>query len=158
MRGKDPNKASPRRKGHRDTGRKPVAIVVDVGDHHRANASVAWARSDLGSLDIKANKAGIARAEPILDVAAEDLSVCSSTGGPGQAALIDGGGGLPITNPKADHRARMSQLLHPVPMSLGRRFLRHSVRFPVKFTDGDRCAALDAGGMTCGDAGGEARA
>jgi hypothetical protein len=48
--------------------------VVDVGDQHRANASVAWARSDLGSLDIKANKAGIARAEPILG-AAEDLSV-----------------------------------------------------------------------------------
>jgi hypothetical protein len=55
MRGKDPNKASLRRKEDRDTGRRPVAIVVDVGDHHRANAVVAWARSDLGSLDIKAN-------------------------------------------------------------------------------------------------------
>jgi hypothetical protein len=70
--------------------------------------------------------------------AAEDLSVCSSTGATGQAALIDGGGGLPITNPKADHRARMSQVLHPVPKSLGRRFLRTASGFPVKFTDEDR--------------------
>jgi hypothetical protein len=80
-------------------------------------------------LEIKANKAGIARAEPILDVAAEDLSVFVDrrdwAGGADRRW-----GGLPMTNPKADHRARMSQVLHPVPMSLGRRFLRHSVRFP----------------------------
>jgi hypothetical protein len=85
--------------------------VVDVGDHHRANLSVAWARSDLGSLDIKANKAGIARAEPILD-AAEDLSVFVD-----RRARAGGAdrrwGGLPMTNPKADQRARMSQLLPP---------------------------------------------
>ena len=90
-----------------------------------------------------------------MDVAAEDLSVFVD--GRDWAGGADRRwGGLPMTNPKADHRARMSQVLHPVPMSLGRGFLRHSVRFPVKFTDGDRCAALDAGGMTCGDAGGEA--
>jgi hypothetical protein len=41
-------------------------------------------------LEIKANKAGIARAEPILDVAAEDLSVFVD-GATGQAALIGGG-------------------------------------------------------------------
>ena len=91
MRGKDPNNPSPAEKDIATRGRRPVAIVVDVGDRHRANLSVAWARSDLGSLDIKANKAGIARAKTILDVAAQDLSVCSSTGGPGQAAVIDGG-------------------------------------------------------------------
>jgi hypothetical protein len=111
--------------------------VVDVGDHHRANASVAWARSDLGSLDIKANKAGIARAEPILG-AAEDLSVCSSTGATGQAALIDGGGGLPITNPKADHRARMSQLLPPGANVASAVDLRTTFGFPVRFSDEDR--------------------
>jgi NAD(P)-dependent dehydrogenase (short-subunit alcohol dehydrogenase family) len=102
---------SPAEKDIATRGRKPVAIVVDVGDHHRANLSVAWARSDLGSLDIKANKAGIARAEPILD-AAEDLSVFVD-----RRARAGGAdrrwGGLPMTNPKADQRARMSQLLPP---------------------------------------------
>jgi len=115
MRGKDPNKATPAEKDIATRGRRPVAIVVDVGDRHRANVSVAWARSDLGSLDIKANRPE----SPGLSLfwAQPRTSQCSSTGATGQAALIDGGGGLPITNPKADHRARMSQLLHPVPMS-----------------------------------------
>jgi hypothetical protein len=78
--------------------------VVDVGDHHRANASVAWARSDLGSLDIKAN--GPESPGLSLFWTQPRTSQCSSTGATGQAALIDGEGGLPMTNPKADHRAR----------------------------------------------------
>ena len=157
MRGKDPNKASLRRKGHRDAGTQARR------DRGRCRRSPPGERVRClgakrpGIVGHQGQWAQIARAEPILDVAAEDLSVFVD--GRDWAGGADRRwGGLPMTNPKADHRARMSQVLHPVPMSLGRGFLRHSVRFPVKFTDGDRCAALDAGGMTCGDAGGEARA
>jgi hypothetical protein len=45
----------------------------------------------------------------------------------------------------------MSQVQHPLPMSPRPSLLRHGVRFPVKFTDGDRCADLDAGGEPARD-------
>ena len=50
--------------------------MVDVGDRDRAHAAVAWAREATSDRwKSKVMKAGIARAEPILDVAAEDPSV-----------------------------------------------------------------------------------
>jgi hypothetical protein len=49
--------------------------VVDVGDRHRAHAAVPRREATSDRWKSKVTKAGIARAEPILDVAAEDPSV-----------------------------------------------------------------------------------
>ena len=79
--------------------------MVDVGDRHRAHETVPGHEATSDRWKSKVMKAGIARAEPILDVAAEDPSVIDD--GRDWAGGADRRwGGLPMTNPKADQRAR----------------------------------------------------
>jgi meso-butanediol dehydrogenase/(S,S)-butanediol dehydrogenase/diacetyl reductase len=55
-------------------GRKAATISADVSDRDQVHAAYRQARSDLGSLEIVVNNAGIVQVEPILDVTPEALS------------------------------------------------------------------------------------
>lgn len=54
-------------------GRKTTTIAVDVSDRVQVFAAVEKARSDLGSLDIMVNNAGIVQVEPITEITPEHL-------------------------------------------------------------------------------------
>jgi meso-butanediol dehydrogenase / (S,S)-butanediol dehydrogenase / diacetyl reductase len=54
-------------------GRKGTSIQADVSDRDQVFAAVERTRSELGSLDIMVNNAGIVQVEPLLDVTPEKL-------------------------------------------------------------------------------------
>lgn len=53
-------------------GRRAVPHAVDVGDGDRVQAAVARAAADLGRLDICVNNAGLAKAQPFLEMTREN--------------------------------------------------------------------------------------
>jgi meso-butanediol dehydrogenase/(S,S)-butanediol dehydrogenase/diacetyl reductase len=55
-------------------GRKTTTISADVGDRDQVHAAVRQARSELGSLEIVVNNAGIVQIEPIVDVTPDSLT------------------------------------------------------------------------------------
>lgn len=55
-------------------GRNARSIAADVSDRDQVHAAVRQARSELGSLEIMVNNAGIVQVEPVVDVTPKALS------------------------------------------------------------------------------------